>query len=180
MPINAGYEYEAAEKKFHDAQTNEERLKALNEMLSTAPKHKSTGPLLKNIKERIKKYKNILSKEKKTKKGSSFLSIKKEGAVRISIIGLTNTGKSTLLSKLTNAKPLVSELEFTTKLPEVGIMDYHGIKMQIVEIPAIIKNYNEVKHGLFFLSLIKESDLIIICVKNKSELNLIKEKIYSK
>jgi len=177
MPINAGYEYEAAEKKFHDSQTNEERLKALNEMLSTAPKHKSTGPLLKNIKERIKKYKNILSKEKKTKKGSSFLSIKKEGAVRISIIGLTNTGKSTLLSKLTNAKPLISELEFTTKLPEVGIMDYHGIKMQIVEIPAIIKNYNEVKHGLFFLSLIKESDLIIICVNNKSELNLIKEEL---
>ena len=60
MPINAGYEYEAAEKKFHDAQTNEERLKALNEMLSTAPKHKGTGSLLKNIKERIKKYKDII------------------------------------------------------------------------------------------------------------------------
>ena len=66
-------------------------------MLSTAPKHKSTGPLLKNIKERIKKYKDLASKEKKSKKGSSFLSIKKEGAARVCIIGLTNTGKSTLL-----------------------------------------------------------------------------------
>ena len=177
MPINAGHEYGEAEKEFHNAEGNIEKLKALQNMLSKAPKHKSTGSLLKSIKERIKKYKSLISKEKSSKKGSSFLSIKKEGAARISIIGLTNRGKSTILSKLTNAKPLISEREFTTKLPQVGILDYKGIKLQIIEIPAIVKNYNDIKHGLFFLSLIKESNFLIITVKDKSELSLIKNEL---
>tara|TARA_Y100000034_G_scaffold125608_1_gene175565 strand:- start:1794 stop:2639 length:846 start_codon:yes stop_codon:yes gene_type:complete len=177
MPINAGYEYENAEKEFHEAEGNSEKLKALQKMLSTAPKHKGTGALLKNIKERIKKYRELAAKEKKTKKGSSFLSIKKEGAARICIVGLTNTGKSTLLSKITNAKPIISEIEHTTKLPQIGILDYKGIKLQIIEIPAITKEYNETKHGLFFLSLIRESNLLILTLNNKSELTLIKEEL---
>src|SRR3989338_3330015 len=177
MPINATYEYENAEKKFHEAHTISEKFKALQKMIEKAKGHKGAEKLRKSIKERIKKYKELLSKEKKTKKGSSFLSIKKEGAARISIIGLTNSGKSTLLSKLTNAKPLILETEFTTKLPEIGIMDYHGIKLQILEIPAIVKNFNEINHGMFFLSLIKESDLIIITLKSKSDLELIKNEL---
>ena len=177
MPINAGYEYENAEKEFHEAENNSEKLKALQKMLSTAPKHKGTGPLLKNIKERIKKYKDLASKEKKSKKGSSFLSIKKEGAARVCIIGLTNTGKSTLLSKMTNARPLISEVEHTTKMHEIGILDYKGVKIQVIEIPAITENFNEIKHGLFFLSVIRESDLLIIALNNKSELDFIKREL---
>jgi len=177
MPTNVTYEYENAEKKFHQAETTSEKIKALQEMLAKAPKHKGAANLLKSIKERIKKYKELALKEKKTKKGSSFLSIKKEGAARISIIGLTNTGKSTLLSKLTNAKPIISEIEYTTKLPQIGILDYKGIKLQIIETPAIVKNYNETKHGLFFLSLIRESDLLIITLNNKSELTFIKNEL---
>ena len=177
MPVNAGIDYQIAEQDYHLAKTNSEKLKALQKMYSTVPKHKSSEKLVQWIKDSIKKYKNLLEKEKSSKKGSSFLSIKKEGVARIVIIGLTNSGKSTLLSKLTNAKPLISETEFTTKLPEIGIMDYKGVKLQIIEIPAIVKNYNEIKHGLFFLSLIKESDLIIIILKSKSDLELIKQEL---
>ena len=177
MPVNAGIEYQKAEQEYHLAKTNSEKLKALQNMYSTVPKHKGSEKLVQWIKDSIKKYKNLAEKEKSSKKGSSFLSIKKEGATRISIIGLTNSGKSTLLSKLTNAKPLILETEFTTKLPEIGIMDYHGIKLQILEIPAIVKNFNEINHGMFFLSLIKESDLIIITLKSKSDLELIKNEL---
>lgn len=177
MPVNPGIEYQIAEREYHQAKTTSEKLKALQRMFSTVPKHKSSEKLVQWIKENIKKYKNLTEKEKKTKKGSSYLSIKKEGAARISIVGLTNSGKSILLSKLTNAKPLISDMEFTTKLPEIGILDYKGIKLQIIELPAIVKNYNEVKHGLFFLSLIKESDLIIITLKSKLDLELIKKEL---
>ena len=179
MPINATYEYELAQKKFDEAQTVSEKLKALQEMLSTSPSHKGTEKLRKEIKTKISKYKSVIEKEKKTKKGSSFFSIKKEGAARTCIIGLTNSGKSTLLSKLTNAKPLISEVEFTTKFPEIGMMDYEGIKIQIVEIPAIIKKYNGTKHGLFFMSIIRESDLMVITLNKKDELELIKKELKS-
>jgi len=177
MPINATYEYELAQKKFDEAQTVSEKLKALQEMLSTSPSHKGTEKLRKEIKTKISKYKSVIEKEKKTKKGSSFFSIKKEGAARTCIIGLTNSGKSTLLSKLTNARPLISDKGFTTRLPEIGIMDYMGIKIQVIEIPAIIKNYNEIQHGLFFLSLIRESNMAIVTLKSKSDLELIKKEL---
>ena|SRR3989344_2764971 len=177
MPINATYEFEEAEKKFHLAETVPEKLKALQEMLTKAPSHKGAEKLRKHIKEKIKKYKDLVAKEKRTKKGSSFLSVKKEGAARVSIIGLTNTGKSTLLSQITNAKPIISEVEFTTKLPEKGMMDYHGIKIQIVELPAIIKKYNESKHGLFFISIMRESDLLVITLNKKDEFELIKKEL---
>ena len=177
MPVNPGIEYQIAEQEYHQAKTTSEKLKALQRMFSTVPKHKSSEKLVQWIKDNIKKYKNLTEKEKKTKKGSSYLSIKKEGAARISIIGLTNSGKSILLSKLTNAKPLISDMEFTTKLPEIGILDYKGIKLQIIELPAIVKNYNETKHGLFFLSLMRDSNMIIVTLRNKSELELIKKEL---
>jgi hypothetical protein len=177
MPINATYEFEEAEKKFHLAEGILDKLKALQEMLAKAPSHKGAEKLRKNIKEKIKKYKDLAAKEKKTKKGSSFLSVKKEGAARVVIIGLTNTGKSTLLSQLTNAKPIISEVEFTTKLPEIGMMDYHGVKIQIVEIPAITKKYNETKHGSFFMSIVKESNLMIITLNKKDDLEMIKKEL---
>jgi len=177
MPINATYEYEEAEKKFLSAQTIPEKLKALQEMLTKAPSHKGAEKLRKSIKERIKKYKDLASKEKRTKKGSSFLSVKKEGAARVCIIGLTNTGKSTLLSKITNAKPMISNIGYATKLPEIGMMDYYGIKIQIVEIPAITKNFNGTKHGSFFISVIRESDLLVITLNKKEEFELIKKEL---
>ena len=42
MPINAGFEYAEAEKKYFEAQTNEEKIAALEEMLRTAPSHKGS------------------------------------------------------------------------------------------------------------------------------------------
>src|SRR3989344_1639481 len=177
MPVNPGIDYNLAEQEYHQARNSSEKLKALQKMYSTVPKHKSSEKLVQWIKDQIKKYKELSEKEKQAKKGSSYFSIKKEGAARVSIIGLANSGKSTLLSKLTNAKPRISEQKFTTKLPEVGIMDYKGIKLQMIELPAITKNYNEAKHGLFFLSVARESDLIVIILKDKSELELIKEEL---
>src|SRR3989344_297543 len=179
MPVNATYEYQLAEKEYQEASSISDKLKALQKMHAKVPKHKSSEKLVQWIKEKIKKYKGLAQKEKSTKKGSSFLSVKKEGAARVSIIGPTNTGKSTLLSRLTNAKPLISEVEFTTKFPEIGMMDYEGIKIQIVEIPAIIKKYNGTKHGLFFMSIIRESDLMVITLNKKDELELIKKELKS-
>ena len=49
--------------------------------------------------------------------------------MQVLIVGKTNSGKSLLLSALTNAKPQISEIKFTTKHPEIGIMNYAlGIK----------------------------------------------------
>lgn len=161
MPINATYEFGLAEKKFYDASTPEEKLKALQEMLSTAPSHKGAENLRDGIKRKMAKYKSLIKKEKQGKKGKNKFGIKKEGAATICLVGTTNSGKSTLLKKLTGAKVEIASYPFTTKKPEMGVMDYHGIKIQVIEIPAIFEGFSKSENGPSLLSIVKSSDLMV-------------------
>lgn len=179
MPINAGYEYGKAEAEFNQAATIQEKLQALKKMLATMPRHKGSEGLQKEIKTKIAKYKQLSEKEKKQKKGSGkSISLKKEGAATICIVGTVNSGKSTLLKKLTNANVEIAPYPFTTKKPELGTLDYYGIKLQIIEIPAITKNFEYSELGPSMLAIIRQSDLLIINFNDKEELKLIDKELY--
>ena len=179
MPVNAGVQYGKAEEEFQKATTIQEKLQALKQMWATVPRHKSSEGLQKEIKTKISRYKELLAKEKKQKKGSGkSLSIRKEGAATICIVGTVNSGKSTLLKKLTNANVLIADYPFTTKKPEVGILDYQGIKLQIVEIPAIVEKFEYSDLGPSMLAIIRQSDLLIITFKHKEELKLIDKELH--
>ncbi len=170
MPINAGFEYGVAENEFNKAITNEEKLKALQKMLSTAPKHKSSQTLISHIKSKIARLKAEMTRERSVKKtGGAQIAVKKEGAAQVVLVGPTNVGKSTLLFTLTKAKVVISPHPFTTRKPAVGTMDYHGVKVQIVEIPAIVPNFMHAEHGPALLALIRQADLIILMFNTAAE-----------
>ena len=57
MPINPGYEYINAERKFQESRTDGEKIAALEEMLSTAPSHKGAEKLREGIKTKLSKLK---------------------------------------------------------------------------------------------------------------------------
>lgn len=135
MPINASYEFGNAEKQYLEASTLDEKIEGLREMIKTAPKHKGSENLIKELKTRLKKF--LEKKEKAKSSGkSSQKTIRKEG-FQCALIGLPNTGKSSLLAKLTNAKPRIDSYEFTTKFPEIGTLDYEGIRSQMIDLPSI-------------------------------------------
>tara|TARA_Y100000310_G_scaffold334750_1_gene415212 strand:+ start:4998 stop:5840 length:843 start_codon:yes stop_codon:yes gene_type:complete len=169
MPVNASLEYQLAEQKYREAETPADKLRALQVMYAKAPKHKSSEQLIKWIRETIKKYKDILAKEKQSKKGRSKYSIKKDGAATVVIVGYTNTGKSTLLKELTNAKPLIADYEFTTVKPEIATFDYKGVKIQLIELPAIVDDYFDTVDGPSFLGIVRLSDLVIVMSRNEAE-----------
>jgi len=162
MPVNAGPEYFAAERKYSDAKTKKQKIAALEEMIKKAPKHKGTEKMLKDLKKRLKKFKNEIKKEQAAQsKSKPKFTIRKEGAAQICIFGLTNSGKSTLLKALTNANVKIDSYSFTTKKPAFGMMDYTGVKIQLVEIPSIFTPD--------VLSVVRTCDLILIlldCTKN--------------
>lgn len=141
MPVNAHPDYIYAEKEFLNAQNEEDKLRALEKMISLVPKHKGAENLRAQLKLRYKKLKEKITTEKKSKKSArAGQGIKKEDMQAV-IIGKAGTGKSSLLSLLTNARPEIADYDFTTRVLIVGIMDYNGVSIQLIEVPAIESEY---------------------------------------
>ena len=61
----------------------------------------------------------------------------------IGLIGLPNAGKSTIISKLTNAKPKIANYQFTTLVPILGAIDNDGQKIIVADIPGLIEGASE-------------------------------------
>lgn len=172
MPINAHPDYIAAEAEYHQASTNEQKLLALEKMIKTMPRHKSAEALRKNIRTRYKKLKQELQKKsKKSKAGQK--GIKKQDMQAV-LIGLTNSGKSSILKSITNAQPKIASYGFTTIEPEIGTLNYQGCNIQIIDLPPIVS-----KH--FDKGVLNSADTILLVVEKlheiKSILDLIKNPV---
>jgi len=57
----------------------------------------------------------------------------------ISIVGLPNAGKSTLIQKLTNSKAKIGDYEFTTTSPNIGVLNNSESLITICDLPGLIK-----------------------------------------
>jgi uncharacterized protein len=169
MTVNAHPEYIYAEKEYDSAENDEDRLIALEKMISVLPGHKGAEKMRAKIKLRYKKLKEKLAKEKKSKKGGSRIGIKKEDMQAV-IVGKTKSGKSSLLSLLTNVKPEISSYDFTTRYPLVGMSDYYGTGIQIVEVPAIESEYYD-------KGAVNSGDSIIVLITNLDDLKEVEKKI---
>ena len=169
MPTNAGVGYSLALVEYNKAKSNEEKIRALEKVYAAAPKHKSAEKLLQEIKTKISKLKDKVEKERSKKAGGFSLSIKKEGVAQVALVGLPNSGKSYILNKLTAAKVEIAEYQFTTKMPEIGVMDYNGVKIQIVEVPAIFEGFMDSDKGPSFLAIARSADLIVVVIDGNSD-----------
>jgi ribosome-interacting GTPase 1 len=158
--------YQKAEAKFIDAQTDEERLKYLEEMIKECPKHKSSEKMLANLKTRYKKLKSQAEKSRRSGK-SSKKGIKKE-TMQAVIVGFTNSGKSSLLKSLTNFEPKISPHKFTTKTPSIGTLNYKNMNIQLIEAPAFNSEFYD-------RGLANTADTLLILVKDLEEIEKIKK-----
>jgi len=81
----------------------------------------------------------------------------------VGLVGYPNVGKSTFLSRVTNAKPKIANYHFTTLQPNLGVVDMPGGKgFVIADIPGIIEGASEgVGLGLEFLRHIERTKVLI-------------------
>jgi small GTP-binding protein len=150
MPANLPPQYFDVEKQYREAKDPQEKLVYLQQMLSIIPKHKGTEKLQAELKTKIKKIKETLGKQKKAKgSGGTWYQVEKQGAGQVVLVGLPNSGKSALVSVLTNANVDVADYPFTTQLPGVGMMDYENIKIQIVDAPPLHDDAPPWLYGLY-------------------------------
>lgn len=135
MPANLTPQYYAAEETYRKARTPEEKMDALQEMLSIMPKHKGTEKLQADLKKRLAQMREESLQKKKQKSGFNPFHVEKQGAGQVVLAGCPNTGKSALISTLTRAKLKVADFPFTTSLPATGMMPYEDVYVQLVDTP---------------------------------------------
>ena len=61
----------------------------------------------------------------------------------IGIVGMPNSGKSSLLSALTNARPKIANYPFTTINPNLGVANYNNKEVTLADIPGLIEGAHE-------------------------------------
>ncbi|TFF98280.1 MAG: TGS domain-containing protein [Promethearchaeota archaeon] len=166
MSSNIGPEASAAYEAYLSADTLEEKIAKLEQFISLVPKHKATENIVALNKSKLAKLKRKLeTKKEAAAKVVSPFSIKKEG-IQIILISdhyTPGVGKTTLLNYLTGAAK--EKIGRFTALPELGIYKYEGIKFQIVDMPAIMRDASKGKgNGKEILAQLRACDLICLCI----------------
>ncbi len=152
MPVNAGYEYFAAQKKYQEAKTLDDKIRALEELIKAAPGHKGAENVLAQLKTKLSKLKTQKTAARK-RSGRRTTTIPKTGAAQACIVGFANSGKSELLRALTGVgEPSLNP--YSTKNPRVGMALYEDVQIQVVEIPSSMSPE--------FLSIAHNADAVIL------------------
>jgi len=77
-------------------------------------------------------------------KGESFwIWLQLKVIADIGIVGMPNSGKSSLLSALTSARPKIANYPFTTINPNLGVASYNNKEVTLADIPGLIEGAHE-------------------------------------
>ncbi|HSB57569.1 MAG TPA: GTP-binding protein [Nitrosopumilaceae archaeon] len=141
-----------------------EKIQAIKDEMSKTQINKATEHHVGLLKAKLAKLKREQEEVKSKSSGSSAgFDVKRTGDATVVFIGLPSVGKSTLLNKLTGAKSAVGAFQFTTTTVVPGMMEHRGAKIQVLDLPGIIKGASTGKGlGKRVLAVAKSADLVLI------------------
>lgn len=139
------------------------KIEAVEKEMRDTPYDKSSQFHHGVLKAKLSKLKEMLDVKLTGGGGGVGYAIKHSGDASVVLVGLPSVGKSTLLNAITNAESKVGNYDFTTLGVVPGMMEYKGIKIQILDLPGIIEGAATGKgFGRKVLSVVRASDLVIL------------------
>jgi ribosome-interacting GTPase 1 len=181
MPANLPPDYKAAEQRFREAKTTEDKIAALQEMMAIIPKHKGTDKLRADLRKRLSRLKADQEQQgRKGRKGPSFY-IPKEEFPQIILLGTPNVGKSSIVDATTNASPEVADYPYTTSLPAPAMMPVKDIHIQLIDAPPLSPDHVDT----WLPEMVRNADATLLVVDLSSDdcadsLEFVKETLASK
>jgi len=165
MPANLTPQYSKAEAAYRTAQSPQERVACLEEMLQVIPKHKGTEKLQADLKTRLKEAREEVQAEAKAPKGGKSYRIPRQGAGTVVILGGPNAGKSRIVKELTNAEPEVAAYPYTTREPLPAMMPWEDVTVQLIDTPPVSEHHLEP----YLTGFVRSADLVVLAMDGSSD-----------
>ena len=142
-----------------------EKIKSIQDEIHRTQLNKATEHHIGLLKAKIAKLKREQESDtiKKSSKKSDGFDVKRTGDGTVVFIGLPSVGKSTLLNKLTGSKSAIGAFQFTTLTVVPGVLEHRGAKIQMLDLPGIIKGASSGKGlGRRILSVARSADIVLL------------------
>ena len=161
----------------------QEQIKDIEEEIKKTQYNKATQHHIGLLKAKLARLRDK-QEQRGTKKGKSEgYSVKKSGDATVILVGFPSVGKSTLLTKLTNAESKTAGYAFTTLTVIPGVMEYQHAKIQILDVPGILKGAAAgTGRGKEVLSVVRNCDLVIFIldvINPEEQYEVLKKELYN-
>ena len=159
----------------------EEQIKSAEEEIRKTAYNKATQHHIGLLKAKIARLRERQESRGGSKKGGGY-SVRKTGDATVVLVGFPSVGKSTILNKITNAESKTGSYAFTTLTTIPGVMEYEHAKVQVLDVPGLIKGAAAGSgRGREVLSVIRNADLIVFVTEpyGISQVSVLKKELYN-
>jgi small GTP-binding protein len=140
-------------------------IKRLEDEIANTKYNKRTQHAVGTLKAKLAKLKEKdVARRSGGKKGEGY-AVKRSGDATVVLVGFPSVGKSTLLNALTNAESQTAAYAFTTLTVIPGMLEYENAKIQILDVPGILKGASDgTGRGKEVLAVMRSADMALIVV----------------
>ena len=169
LPTNVTPEFDKQRIIYEETEDLAQRIVELEKLLSLAPRHKGAERMVGDYRKKLATLKAQLEKKREQDRsrrtgGTEEGVIRKEGAGQVCLIGVTNSGKSSIINAVTNADFDVGDYPFTTPVPIPAMLTLQDINIQLVEIPGVFVGSHEAGIGRQALAVARNTDCIALII----------------
>lgn len=169
MPTNVSPEFDAQRKVYEEETNLEQKIKELEKLISLLPRHKGAENMRGHYRRKLAKLKEELQKKREQEKlrrsgRAEEGAVRKEGAGQVCLLGMANSGKSSIINAVTNAEFDIADYPYTTPKPTPAMLKLEDINIQLVELPGVFEGSYDSDMGRKSLSVARNADCIALII----------------